>query len=849
MKHGRGWVVACALLGGLAAPGRVLAQRGAGSEQRALQQAESLFAEAVQARAAGDRGQAERLFREAGGEYRAVLGIAPNNTLALGRLAAVSYQLAEYKEGVSLLRPIVQAQGEAADGELVFQLALNLAGAGDHKSALPYLERVAKQRPDSAEVRAVLARSHSALGQPRRALERAEEYLRVRPKELEAQDGPILRLAAQSAFQAGQHGRAIDPLERLARGGGEDRPPNVRMLRNLAVAYAAAGRGGDATTAMGRLPATEADAPETLDARAWVELKQGHAQAALQASRRLEQLAPGAEGKRKATLTYRATVLQAAAYAMLGSREQALTRYRRALELSPGDADAHHELGLLYGAGEVQTSLEHFEEAARLAPEVERYCLDAGAAARRGRQVQRALAHHKRCVELDPGSVPALLELGASQLGAAATDPAQLDAAVETYTRATQAEAPSDQKQLATRALVLALELRAHDRLRPKTGEPDLAAASRDLEAVLAADRSHVSAARNLAVVRLLQKRPADAAALLRPVLAQGGQTARELSALAARAMVENNELDEAARVLEQHPAPGGPHALEEIHVALRLGRTDRAARVAAAVPAGAGDAVASARAVGLAHLYHAAALLAQGKAESNAAAETELRQIPERSLEKNEQAYYEGASLLTAIRLGRREGLQARVQSFQKRVSPELAQGMLGPGGMQALVAAGHYLARNYGEAADAAQKALTGSRGAGEEAARALKQLYGYALLAQASRAYGRGGAKAAEKDVKKAGTLLEGSDDLAFAQAVLGYSAGKKDAATRAWKRMDGHRIPEVYANLGIAADDAGDRKGAYDLYRRYVAAAGGGRDSERVRRWIDLKERFFNFKEGP
>ncbi len=848
MKRWREALVASALLTIAAAPRLALAQRGAGSEQRALQQAESLFADAVQARAAGDRGQAERLFRDAGGEYRAVLSIVPNNVLALGRLGAVSYQLAEYKEGVDLLRPVVQAQGEAADGELVFQLALNLTGAGDHKSALPYLERVAKQRPDSAEVRAVLARTHSALGQPRRALERAEEYLRVRPKELEAQDTPILRLAAQSAFQAGQHRRAIDPLERLARGAGEDKGPNVRMLRNLAVAYAAAGRSSDAVAVMARLPAAEAEAPETLDARAWVELKQGHAQAALVAGRRLEQLAPSADGKRKATLTYRATVLQAAAYAMLGNREQALARYRRALELSPGDADAHHELGLIYGSGEVQTSLEHFEEAARLAADVERYCLDAGAAARRARQLQRALAHHKRCVELDPGSVPALLELAASELGAAAVDPTQLDAAVETYTRATQAQAPADQKQLATRGLVLALEIRAHDKLRPKTGEPDLGAASRDLEAVLAADRSQLTATRNLAVVRLLQKRPADAVALLRPVLVQGGQAARELSALSARAMVENNELDEAARVLEQHPANDAAHTLEEIYVTLRLGRTDRAAKVAATVAPGSSDnAVSAARAVGLAHLYHAAALLAQGKADSTAGAETELRQIPERSLEKNEQAYYEGASLLTAVRLGRREGLQARVQSFQKRVSPELAQGMLGPGGMQALVAAGHYLARNYGEAADAAQKALAGAKGAGEEAGRALKQLYGYALLAQASRAYGRGGAKAAEKDVKKAGGLLEGSDDLAFAQAVLGYASGKRDAATRVWRRLDGHRIPEVYANLGIAADDSGDRKAAYDLYKRYVAA--GGRDSERVRRWIDLKERFFNFREGP
>ncbi len=837
------------MLGGVTAPRPVMAQRGAGSEQRALQQAESLFAEAVQARAAGDRGQAERLFRDAGSEYRAVLRIVPNNTLALGRLAAVSYQLAEYKEAIDLLRPVVQAQGEAADGELVFQLALNLAGAGDHKSALPYLERVAKQRPDSAEVRAVLARSHSALGQPRRALERAEEYLRVRPKELESQDAPILRLAAQSAFQAGQHARAIEPLEKLAaQGTGEDKTPNARMMRNLAVAYAAAGRGNDATAVMARLPANEAETPETLDARAWVELKQGHAQAALVAGRRLEQLAPAADSKRKGTLTYRATVLQAAAYAMLGNREQALARYRRALELSPNDADAHHELGLIYGSGEVQTSLEHFEEAARLAADVERYCLDAGAAARRARQMQRAIAHHKRCVELDPGSVPALLELGATQLAAAATEPGQLDAAVETYTRATQAEAPAAQKQLASRGLVLALEIRAFDKLRPKTGEPDLAAASRDLEAVLATDRTHVVAARNLAVVRLLQKRPADAAALLRPIVAQGGQVGRELSALAARALVENNELEEAARVLEQNASNDSAHALEEIHVALRLGRTDRAARVAATVSAGAShDAVSAARAVGLAHLYHAAALLGQGKAESTAAAEGELRQIPERSLEKNEQAYYEGASLLTAIRLGRREGLQARVQSFQKRVSPELAQGMLGPGGMQALVAAGHYLARNYGDAADAAQKALAGAKGAGDEAARALKQLYGYALLAQASRAYGRGGSKAAEKDVKKAGPLLEGADDLAFAQAVLAYTAGKRDAATRAWRRLDGRRIPEVYANLGIAADDAGDRKAAYDLYKRYVAA--GGRDSERVRRWIDLKERFFNFKEGP
>ena len=61
---------------------------------------------------------------------------------------------------------------------------------------------------------------------------------------------------------------------------------------------------------------------------------------------------------------------QALALHFLGRFAEAAERYRRVLELAPGSADAHHNLGaVLAEAGDPAAALPHFEEALRLKPD------------------------------------------------------------------------------------------------------------------------------------------------------------------------------------------------------------------------------------------------------------------------------------------------------------------------------------------------------------------------------------------------------------------------------------------------------------------------------------------------
>ena len=59
---------------------------------------------------------------------------------------------------------------------------------------------------------------------------------------------------------------------------------------------------------------------------------------------------------------------------VLGQPEEAMSSYRRALEIDPNHAEAHNVLGVaLARAGRRDEALAHFEAAARLAPENPEY--------------------------------------------------------------------------------------------------------------------------------------------------------------------------------------------------------------------------------------------------------------------------------------------------------------------------------------------------------------------------------------------------------------------------------------------------------------------------------------------
>lgn len=98
-----------------------------------------------------------------------------------------------------------------------------------------------------------------------------------------------------------------------------------------------------------------------------------------------------------------------------GLREQALERFRAAVQLDPGDAGAHGKLGVCAGRlGQFALSEHHLRECVRLAPMSHRAHELLSTVYREQGKTQPALTTAARAVELDPTDVGSAVALGSA---------------------------------------------------------------------------------------------------------------------------------------------------------------------------------------------------------------------------------------------------------------------------------------------------------------------------------------------------------------------------------------------------------------------------------------------------
>ena len=101
------------------------------------------------------------------------------------------------------------------------------------------------------------------------------------------------------------------------------------------------------------------------------------------------------------------------ALAETGRVEEAITHYKKAIELSPRYADAHNNLGeVLAGRGRLDEAIVHFESALRLDPEHSVAHSNLGAALVHKGRIDAAIPHLQKAIEYQPDAADAHKILG-----------------------------------------------------------------------------------------------------------------------------------------------------------------------------------------------------------------------------------------------------------------------------------------------------------------------------------------------------------------------------------------------------------------------------------------------------
>ena len=115
-----------------------------------------------------------------------------------------------------------------------------------------------------------------------------------------------------------------------------------------------------------------------------------------------------------------------------GHVDEAMTHYRKALEIMPDYVEAHNNLGLaLAGRGHVDEALTHYRKALEIKPDFVDALYNLGNTLAGRGQVDEAMAHYRKALKIRPDFVDALNNLG-NVLGSCG----QVDAAIAHYRKA-----------------------------------------------------------------------------------------------------------------------------------------------------------------------------------------------------------------------------------------------------------------------------------------------------------------------------------------------------------------------------------------------------------------------------
>lgn len=168
-------------------------------------------------------------FRAAVVEFQNVVAEFPNHSDSWKFIGLAYYQLKEYEPAMPALEKALalkQAEGKA-DADILLALSRVQISLKKYDEALPFLENLARQRPDLASNRYMLGVAYANLNRSEQAIEAFRAAIRLAP-----QDADAWQYLSIQQFRLGRLNEAVTSL----RSGLAVAPKSVEMLALLAEA-------------------------------------------------------------------------------------------------------------------------------------------------------------------------------------------------------------------------------------------------------------------------------------------------------------------------------------------------------------------------------------------------------------------------------------------------------------------------------------------------------------------------------------------------------------------------------------------------------------------------------------
>jgi protein O-GlcNAc transferase len=237
--------------------------------------------------------------------------------------------------------------------------------------------------------------------------------------EADANHADALHLLGVIAHQWGQHGAAIEHIERAIRLKGNQ----AAFHNNLAEAYRALGKSANAIASYQRALQLKPDYAEAHNNLATAFQALGRIPEAIASYQRALELKPDYADAHNNL----GTALHAQ-----GKAAEAITCYQRALQLRPDYVQAHNNLGIAFVTqGEIARALACYQQALQLNPDYAEGHSNLGIALQKRGQIAEAILCCRRALQLKPDFVEAY-----NNLGNVLRDQGRLDEAIASYQRA-----------------------------------------------------------------------------------------------------------------------------------------------------------------------------------------------------------------------------------------------------------------------------------------------------------------------------------------------------------------------------------------------------------------------------
>ncbi|MGH7993499.1 MAG: tetratricopeptide repeat protein, partial [Limisphaerales bacterium] len=96
-----------------------------------------------------------------------------------------------------------------------------------------------------------------------------------------------------------------------------------------------------------------------------------------------------------------------------GRVEEAVAQYQKALQINPGFAEAHNDLGAaLFQQGKVDEAIVQYQRALQIKPDYAEACCNLGSAFRQKERIDEAIVYYQKALRIKPDYAEACYDLG-----------------------------------------------------------------------------------------------------------------------------------------------------------------------------------------------------------------------------------------------------------------------------------------------------------------------------------------------------------------------------------------------------------------------------------------------------